>query len=96
MNETPRTDAVLMNATVSEKAGDSLPVLTAMLKHARELERENNVMRTALENAERDLVRLFTELPIKGPLPSPSVMQECQWARLANTQSSATPKHGHE
>lgn len=91
MNETPRTDTVLRTATISAKAGDSLPVLTAMIKHARVLEQENSTMRSALENAERDLVRLFTELPLKGPLPSPSVMQECQAARLANVRDQERP-----
>lgn len=61
--------------------GKFLRALAPFLSPPRVLEQENSTMRSALENAERDLVRLFTELPLKGPLPSPSVMQECQAAR---------------
>ena len=55
---------------------------------ARELERENARLREALEMAEKELVHLFTVLPIGGVLPSPSVMQHVQWARLANNEGS--------
>ena len=58
---------------------------------ARQLERENARLQEALEMAEKELVHLFTVLPIGGVLPSPSVMQHVQWARLANTQDE--PRH---
>jgi hypothetical protein len=82
MSDTPKTDDVLRTATIASDAGDSLPVLTAIIKHAKQLERENAILRDAITDAERELVRLFTVLPIKGHLPSPSVMQRCQAAQL--------------
>ena len=43
---------------------------------------ENAMLRNVLTNAERELVRLFTVLPLNGHMPSPSVMQECQAAQM--------------
>lgn len=50
-----------------------------------ELADEVRRLRAALTKSERELVRLFTVLPINGPLPCPSIMQECQAALLPNT-----------
>jgi hypothetical protein len=56
---------------------------------ARELERENARLREALEVAERELVHLFTVLPIGGTLPSPCVMQHIQWPVCLTTRSDS-------
>ena len=65
----------------------SIEVNQAVAEECKRLVDENARLRTALHNAERELVRLFTVLPIKGHLPSPSIMQECQVALLANTKA---------
>lgn len=69
------------------------------LCNVRRLRLENERLRATLTKAEREFVRLFTELPIKGPLPSPSVMQDCQWALslpnagdVARAGNGAAPK----
>lgn len=62
----------------------TIEVNEAIAPECKRLDKENVRLRTALHNAERELVRLFTVLPIKGHLPSPSIMQECQAALLAN------------
>ena len=92
MSDTPKTDAFKFKP--EECVGHDT---ICSKDFARELERENARLREALEMAEKELVHLFTVLPIGGVLPSPSVMQHVQWARLANVGDVARrlPKNSH-
>jgi hypothetical protein len=74
-SDTPRTDAMVWRRKPTEFDGE---IVAAAF--ARELERENAKLREALGAAKDDLARLFTVLPISGPLPSPSVMQHVAYA----------------
>ena len=86
MSDTPKTDAFKFKP--EECVGHDT---ICSKDFARELERENARLREALEMAEKELVHLFTVLPIGGVLPSPSVMQHVQWARLANVRHEPRP-----
>ena len=82
MSDTPRTDSQPWIFQYPEYHETAKRYVDA--DFARQLERENARLQEALEMAEKELVHLFTVLPIGGVLPSPSVMQHVQWARLAN------------
>lgn len=52
MRETPKADEVLMNSTVEAVSGDWLHVLTAMIKQARQMERDAREYKDELARAQ--------------------------------------------
>jgi len=58
MSDTPETDEAMRDAVITSSAGDSLPKYTAMVKHARKLERQRDAYAKTL--------RLIVASPFSG------------------------------
>lgn len=78
----------LTDAQIAHLFGEQM---TAIQNDRDTLAAQVATLREALENAKVEFNRLFAALPVMGPLPSPSVMQEVAYA----LQQASTPETKH-